>query len=665
MPTPSRHILPAAAATAALLLHAATPAQDPAAADILRRHLDHTDGRHTFATANTFTYEGTLDDGNAVQRYRAFVRTKPFAFRQEVYAPDASEPALVRITDGRHVWSPDPAAPTKPPRRGIPLPGPAARAVLETAFFDGFVYLAHENFARRCAAAPPTPLPPHPTLHTSAAAQPAHPILFLAPGGATVQAWFHRDDGRLLGLDAPFPNPSHSVRCDDWRDFGPIRLPAIRREGAPNQPTFTLTITDFHVGPTLADALFAGCPAEPLPELLDAAAIEPAPSSIPGASHFLVPDLRVGPGLTIHALLDTGADSVYLSAPAADRLRLPVLARTRARGTAGSADVTRRWLDSLQIGAFRALQVEVSATLLPGLPQLAEHRQPAMVLGGDRLFEHSPVFDLQVGRLLLRGSPVRPLAELHAAEGRVVVLPLSRKGPRALPEVAIGIGGSRLTAMLDSGLHVVLLLTPKGMARAGLPLAADAWRARGAVTTRTSGAGANVREDLLVQIDQVDLGPVRFQRPWVLLQLAAPEAEGDEMPWDAVLGGGALLPFTRVGLDDARGRLELERSPRLRKEGGRWLVPEPGTFLGLVLAPGALGARAGPESLPHVIEVAPGTAAAAAGIAVGDRLAALGGSACDGVEPGQLNERFWLGPGERVELELVRRGGERVRVTLP
>jgi hypothetical protein len=263
-----------ALAAAALLLPSAAPAQDPVATDLLRRHLDHLGGRGALEAAGDLVYEGRIDEAGQSVRYRALVRRRPFGFRQEVYLPGTSEPAVVRIADGRHVWRPGPGG------KGEPLAGAETRVVLEAAFFDGFRYLEPETFARRCEAGPESPLPAVPGMPATSGAAPARPIWFLTPGGGTVQAWFHRDDGRLLGLDAPWPFPAHGVRCENWREFGTLRLPAVRREGSPGMQGATIMIDELRTGAELPDRLFAGCPAQVLPASLDVAALEAAPYAV-------------------------------------------------------------------------------------------------------------------------------------------------------------------------------------------------------------------------------------------------------------------------------------------------------------------------------------------------------------------------------------------------
>jgi hypothetical protein len=164
---------------------------------------------------------------------------------------------------------------------------------------------------------------------------------------------------------------------------------------------------------------------------------------------------------------------------------------------------------------------------------------------------------------------------------------------------------------------------------------------------------------------------VVWSRPLVIVSSA--ESEDDEpSSFAAILGTGALLPFARVGLDFARGRLELLPGPRVtpgapepgepRAAGAgrvRLVVPPPGEYLGMLLRPAD-----DDSALPRLVEVVPGLPADRAGLAVGDALERVDGVDCAGVPLTDLWPRLWLQDRDRVRLRVLR-GTEAFEVELP
>jgi len=621
---------------------------------LIGKHLEFLGGRAALVAAGDFVETGSIQAPGGLLHYRAYVRRRPFAFRQEVSRGDGA-PLLVRITDGRHAWRPLPGG------KGELLAGGEARITLEAAFFDGMRYVEPEELAGRAGLGPlitlprPGGLPPE--IRGGFVVQ---ALAYAAPGGATIQLHFDVGDARLHGLVNADESPQRYVRYADWRQFGPLRLPKVRYEGVVGEAPVRVELEELRF--VNADtALFAGNPVAALPRTLVASTLELLPHAIPGAAQFLLPRVGLDARAAVAALLDTGAAQTYVAAGVAERAGLPALSPMHTHGNAGVASATRCWLDSLRIGDWRLLQLDVGAVEFPQILQLGDDAQPAVVLGGD-LFSAGPVLDLERGRLLLRGAPVTPLAELAAAPAKVITLPLHRDHGRAPLTLVVSIGGAAVTAVFDTGMHVPLRLTATGLARLGLPVAVAEWRLRGAMPMGMSGAGGRGITDLLVQIEALRFGTVVLERPWVLLAIG--EAN-ESAPYEAALGGGALLACARVGIDLSRNLLELEAGGRVRMDGEQWHVPPAGQFLGLLTGPGDPGALTEPGSLPVVVEVAPDSPASAAGIAAGDRIVAIDGESCAGLEPRRWNEKLWVREGNRIELRIRKRSGEDVRIVLP
>jgi hypothetical protein len=213
------------------------------------------------------------------------------------------------------------------------------------------------------------------------------------------------------------------------------------------------------------------------------------------------------------------------------------------------------------------------------------------------------------------------------------------------------------------------------------------------------GLNGRVLPDLVVRLDELVLPAIDardgsaldvvWSRPLVIVSSA--ESEDDEpSSFAAILGTGALLPFARVGLDFARGRLELLPGPRVtpgahgtpgahvrpgahvtpaapelgepRAAGTgrvRLVVPPPGEYLGMLLRPAD-----DDFALPRLVEVVPGLLADRAGLAVGDALERLDGVDCAGVPLTDLWPRLWLQDRDRVRLRVLR-GTEAFEVELP
>ncbi len=615
---------------------------------LLAKHATFCCGRAALADAGDFVMEGTIEAEPQPLQLRTFVRRRPFGFRQEVFAAGAP-PTLVRISDGRHAWRPDAND------KCTLLFGDDARPFLEVAFLDGLRYLEPGALADRAGLGPtlrlPRPIGLPAEIPTGFAVE---PLACHAPSGSCVQLFFDPQDGRLHGTANAEVSPQHYVRFADWQQFGPLRLPAVRYEGYVSEPPRRIQIDKVTFG-SLDPALFQGNPVPTLAAYVDAGPLEVIKHPVPGACQFLVPQVRIDGRVAVSALFDTGATSSCMNADLADQLGLAILTPMQARANAGLAVGTRRWLHALELPGFGFYQVEAAAMATPFLIQLGDHRQPGIILGGEVWEQTAPVLDIRQGRLGMRGAPVAPLVG-----GTVFTVPLTRARERGALNVAIEVDGKSATAVLDTGMHVALRITLAGLRQIGMPSDADTWLAAGAVPTRTVGAGGKGATDLLAQIDSLRLGVVTFERPWVLLAI---DPAGEQAYYEMALGGGVLASFARVGIDLTRQRLELEPGSAMAADGAKWRVPAPGRFLGLYACAPRPGAKTGDEALPTVVEVHARTPADEHGIVVGDRIVAIDGESCAGLEPHRWFSKLWAREN-RVAVELKKADGKLVRVDL-
>ncbi len=631
-----------------LQLTGAAPCQAEAGHSILDRHATAVGGRSAMAAAGDFILDGTIRSDGEPLHLRTYVRRNPFALRQEVSSAPES-PTLVRITDGRYAWQ------LGENGTAAPLPAAFARTMIEGAFLDGLRYLDEQSTV-------PGEIDGFVTLPGIAGLPPdlgasgrLRDVQF-APAGATVHLLFDETTANLRAFVSSSTQPPGEVRLGNWQTIDGIRWPMVRWEFVSGSAA-TVTIETVRCSQKLDSALFAGCPAPIVPPLMRVADLWLLPDVVPGAAQFAVPHVGIGNGLEVVALFDTGAASLFLATAAADRARLQVLGDARARGLHGTATASHRWLDELRIGTFVDRQLRVLAAQLPPIAALAACEQPAMILGGPIAIDRSPVLDLQGGSLWLRGEPVTPLGTDEADHPSLLRVPFRRLAGSALPVLDVGLGEQTIEAVLDTGQAALLRLTTTGLARAGLPIDAASWKARGAVPMSMEGAGGQSAEDLLVRLPSIRVASVRWEEPWVMLAL------GDGAPpYEAALGGGALWHFARVGIDAQRSVLELEPRPTVQVEGSDWVVPQKCAFAGIIPVPAPIGAE-GPDAMPWVHEVIPGSIAAKAGVVAGDRIRSIDGRNCEGQAPRTFSHRLWLGTSP-VVLEVVRADGSLATIPL-
>ncbi len=410
--------------------------------------------------------------------------------------------------------------------------------------------------------------------------------------------------------------------------------------------------------PSLPAELFAGCPRQETPSLQRAGKLQVVPHTVPGSANLVMPEVEVDGLHPVIAIVDTGASRTGVQPEFATALGLPRRGLRELATLTGSLQAYTAWMEQLRLGERVALQMQVLVLRLPSTLALAADRQAGVLVGDDVLFADSPVFDLAGGELLCRGRPVTPLAELQP-RGRVVTLPLVHEGHVVFVDVEVN--GVTLKAMLDTGAPNTLRLNRRALERCGLPVTVAAWTARGAVAISTVEAGGKQTTNLVGTIDAFRLGPVRFDHP--VVDLTGLGAEENNIT-DVILGAGALLPFARVGVDLQRQRLELESGPGAPVD-GEVTVPSPGTFLGIVLRAPPSAAAAEGLGWPAVVEVAPNSPAARAGVRSKDLLRSVDGVSCAATPMGEVNRRLWVARGSSVLLELIGEGGDRRSVRLP
>lgn len=615
----------------------------PTLAGVLAAHTEALGGDGAVAGATEFVLESM--EGEV--RRRTSVRRQPFALRMDTVRPGAQQPD-VRLSDGRRAFRLGPNGELQL------LTGDDARLLIEAALLDGLLYLDGTLPGLRRIRGPLQPLAMPPGLPAAVrATEPVWPVAIMHPCGTEVRLYFDIDDGRLRGFANTGFVPQRNVRFGEWRAFGALTLPASRWENRGADPPVLVQITNVIVGP-IDGQPFAALLPEPTGKAVDTSPLVLAATEVPGACYPLLPAVGIDRRTQVTGLFDTGAGRTYLDHRVADALRLPVVSQRRVNAIAGGTTTSQRWLEALELPRWQFVQVEIGATRLPLTIQDEFAAWPSVILGGE-VRDHGPVLDLQRGVLQLRDT--RP----RALEGdNMLHVPLVGDGSQDLDEVAIEIDGKRLLAVLDTGMPVPLRLRPAGLRAVGLPLDAAAWQSRGALPIVTTGAGGGAATDLLVRLPSLRLGDIVLERPWV--QIALDDGHG-AADYAAAVGMGAFTACARIGLDRSRRRLELEPGPTMLHRDGAWHAPAPGAFLGLRAWLPEPPAQALGERLPVVVEVSPGSAAAAAGLQRGDRLVAVDGVPCAvPASPDAWRRALWAhGP---VGIEFQREGGPTQRAEL-
>ncbi|HEX5012059.1 MAG TPA: hypothetical protein VFY71_16860 [Planctomycetota bacterium] len=622
------------------------------------------------AAAPDLELTGRIDAATGSFAMRILIRRAPFAWREELTWHGAPAPAggeaaapsaaaelppplghaqhTVFLSDGKRCWNlADEIGPAGP------VGGLAAIELLDTVNLFRLLL----DPAATLAGVADRPRLVTDELH-HAVDEPHVDLFFAWPHGTAWVASVLLHSGRLVNLADSTGVTRRWFRALEWRPLGDgLLLPTRLETGAGEQVLSVLRLEAARGGLRHADALFAGDPAPPLPERLDATRLLVTGQPVPGAAAFIFPDVAVHGAASAGAVwtaFDTGSPEVYVHPELADKVGLLTVGAYTSFGVVGQSSSRLRWIDRLDLGRYSLLQLPAPDPPLPPFNELPAGHPLGAIVGGPRLLELSPVLDLRAGRLLLRGPPVRPLSELAGRPAAQV--PLSLDDDRHLQLEAI-VGGVPVRAVLDTGLPFALRLARADLPRLGLPDDDDVWRARGAVPWRSTSVGGHAGDDLLVRLDgDVSLGWVALRQPWVVI--AGRGSEG-AVALPTLVGAGALSALEQVGLDGSRMLLELLPPEALpAAKGGAppaFVVPSPGRFLGFILNSPDLGAGSLPHDCPHVISVVAGTPAAAAGLREGDMLAQAGGADCEAQAPMDLWPRLHALPAGPIELRVWRK----------
>lgn len=639
-------------------------------AEILREHEASLGGRAAIAQAGDIYLEGRLHEGRALASYRAWIRRSPFAIREEYER--AGAPAMVLVSDGIYAWELGLDGKSKP------LSSMEAIALLDSSFFTSFAYLDRGmNWERQ---------PVHLTNVTGGPEGVVNGIecvgaSLTTPTDSTWMLGFAPEDGRLQGMYEVGPEDYRWKRFGAWTSVGAVSFPTVQVSGSRKRDWASiLTLGEIRTGQQHPSELFGGSPDAGLPDSGLLSRLQLARTPIPGSAAFLLPAMRINGKAACVGQIDTGTSTLSIGPDVSSLVPLPPLSRTTVTGGAGDVRVTRTWVDSLDLDGHRFVQLPAHIARHPLLPEIPLSRQPTVTIGGLRLMECAPVLDLGGWTLSRRARPALPLGNLPSPEPEraatrvaVIDLPFAPWGDdETLGTVSVIIPGSdeRLTMLLDTGFAACLRISARGIARAKLPDDRETWIARGAIPVIMHGIEGVGGEELLVRLDAFKLGPITFERPWVMIGLGRMDrADGP----DGLVGAGALLGFARVGFDLAARKLEIEPGATVKQaKDGSWIVPSPGEFLGLMLlAPDADVAaqeamKPSPVSntahhvhaaLPRVREVFNGTCAERAGVKVADLLVSIDGRACEGASMDEICASLWSAPGKTVRL-VVRRGNE-------
>lgn len=647
---------------------------------LLRHHMSSVGGEDWLRLAGSVEFSGELRSDLAHLRYRMLIRSRPFALREEYDSIDGPVGHAVSVSNGRRAWDLEipaivhgAAGPLSVPpgQPGVPVPGPHGMAALERA---GVVQLLLQPWTlvgvgRAVNAAV---LPDIPLTTGTVAGGPVQAVRYRTGPSTEMCGLYAAADGRLLGVAGVESSLGPSwLRFDDWQQAESVLWPMRWVSGAGEKVLNVITFTEVRVRRQLDDVLFAGDP-EPRRTQVDAVApLHVVHSVLPGSGYLVVQDVRLNAAAPTSAVFDTAADRIYIYDALARAAALPRLGRAEAETSLGRSGTVRCWIDELRLGGAPLVQRRGFTFGGGSMPELLPGDQPAVVVGAAALRDDAPVLDLMAGRLVLRPSPAPSLEPLpgEPAVLHVPLIPEADGGEFVFVDVRLGDRTARL--LLDTGLPFDARLSRGALAALDLPQTRAEWRSRGAVPFSPSEAeGGRGLLDLLVRLDTLELpcreGSIALQQPWVLLSGSELDGDQDTLPFDGLLGAGALLPFMRIGWHSAAGELELQPGPDVRAVGpASWVVPPRGEFLGFTLDAPVHPESAGNDGLPHLLRVSEGTAAAAAGLRAGDALSSVGGMSCRGLSPSEYWPRLWPAAGTRIGIEVVRADGSMLSVDLP
>ena len=438
----------------------------------------------------------------------------------------------------------------------------------------------------------------------------------------------------------------HDVTFDDFRDLDPDRSPETRGPAGARVPFVlrhamdgqTVEELDYEAVDLLAaldDSVFARPGSE-------RATAGPAmrvtvPLEREGAHHFVLVSVNGGPPRRF--LVDSGAGLTTISRELADTLGVDAGESVGVVGVGGDVEARSTSLASVAIGT--AVRRDAPCLVL----DFGEMRRRVGfsvdgILGFSALNRYAVTFDFEQGTLSLAEN--EPSGErLPPGSARV---PFENTAGQVTVEGRVD-GGRALPFIVDTGAWITFVPHAVGTrleARKRLP------------GVPVVGADGRLLEGVALRARSLAIGSARLVRPVVLYPTGGGAGDPVGITLEAgtrgILGANFLTAF-RVTLDYPRGELVLV--PRR--------VPPPAAeaeFVGpgLVAAPDAEGYR--------VSAVVEGSPAARAGVRVGERLLAVGGTDVAGRDPGWVLGLLGGAPATLVEVTIAGAGGRTRKLTL-
>jgi hypothetical protein len=331
-------------------------------------------------------------------------------------------------------------------------------------------------------------------------------------------------------------------------------------------------------------------------------------------------------------LVDTGASITVLDSGYAARRGIPVEGRIQVPGAGQTGGASLSQVDSIVVPGAGGGGVHVAAQKVAVLaldPYLEPFfwRPCAGVLGYDFISRFVTTVDFDGERLVLDD----PHAFRHEGAGQPV--PLEMAGNIPVVEAALD-DTLRGKFRLDVGSGGTVDLHSPFVRRHGL-----AERAARKVTVVGGGFGGTFTSDL-TRMNTMAIGPFSWDRPLVSLSHATVGGLASE-DYAGNIGNQVLERFT-VTFDYERRQVWLAPSRRFTQ-------PDRFSLAGVQLARR--------DGVVRAMQVLPGSAAAAAGIAEGDEIRKLDGRPIGAWTLDQVTAMFEDGkPGDRHTLEIVRAG---------
>ena len=339
-------------------------------------------------------------------------------------------------------------------------------------------------------------------------------------------------------------------------------------------------------------------------------------------------------------ILDTGAGATFFDLHTAERVGIKLGNRFSGRG-AGAGTIAGARLDgaTVRLAGSSLLQPVPSALDVSGLPPREGHRMDG-ILGYDFISRFVVAIDYVKEELRLYDARTFH----YEGPGTSIPVTFSGKHPHVDAEVRLADGATIKGRMVvDVGASGMLALTKPFV---------DANRLRTRVGPTVhrpgaSGVGGATTADI-GRVSSLKIGEMEIERPVVALYGDSAGNLSGNADWIGNIGGEILRRYT-VFLDYANTRIILE--------------PHAGTAEPFEADMSGVGLIMNDNLTTATIDyLAPGSAATAAGLAVGDTLVGVDGRPASGPVLSELRKRFRR-DGERIVLT-VRRGRKTKTFTL-